>query len=152
MTCEFPANTVLVSYRRGCRCGRCRAGHAEKHREYSQRYVERNRERRLASVRAWQERNADKHRANRRNDQARRRARIRGCEVSERDRDLVARIYALCPAGYEVDHIVPLSKGGAHSPGNLQYMKAAENWRKSSRTTWIAKNGTVIPWRSIVKR
>lgn len=41
--------------------------------------------------------------------------------------------YAKCPDGYEVDHIIPISKGGAHTLSNLQYLTKAENRRKSNK-------------------
>lgn len=39
------------------------------------------------------------------------------------------------PAGvqYEVDHIKPLSKGGAHHPDNLQIITAEENRKKAAK-------------------
>ncbi len=41
--------------------------------------------------------------------------------------------YANCPKGYEVDHIIPISKGGLHSLSNLQYLPKEENRRKSNK-------------------
>ena len=41
--------------------------------------------------------------------------------------------YANCPIGYEVDHIIPISKGGLHSLSNLQYLPWLENRRKSNK-------------------
>ena len=41
--------------------------------------------------------------------------------------------YYNCPPGYEVDHIIPLSKGGPHSLENLQYLTREENRRKSNK-------------------
>ena len=41
--------------------------------------------------------------------------------------------YFNCPVGYEVDHIVPISKGGLHSLENLQYLTASDNRRKSNK-------------------
>jgi 5-methylcytosine-specific restriction endonuclease McrA len=34
---------------------------------------------------------------------------------------------------YEVDHIIPISKGGKHSLSNLQYLTKEENRRKSNK-------------------
>ena len=42
-------------------------------------------------------------------------------------------IYEYRPEGYEVDHIIPLSKGGLHHEDNLQYLTKSENCRKGNR-------------------
>jgi len=42
-------------------------------------------------------------------------------------------IYLDCPSGHEVDHIIPVSKGGLHSPENLQYLTISENRKKSNK-------------------
>ena len=36
---------------------------------------------------------------------------------------------------HEVDHIIPLSKGGLHHPSNLQVLTAEENRKKSNKIT-----------------
>lgn len=41
--------------------------------------------------------------------------------------------YANCPIGYEVDHIIPISKGGLHCIDNLQYLTISENRKKSNK-------------------
>ena len=41
--------------------------------------------------------------------------------------------YVNCPDGHEVDHIVPVSKGGLHCLSNLQYLTVSENRRKSNK-------------------
>ena len=41
--------------------------------------------------------------------------------------------YINCPTGYEVDHIMPISKGGLHSIENLQYLTISENRKKSNK-------------------
>jgi len=41
--------------------------------------------------------------------------------------------YANCPIGYEVDHIIPISKGGLHTLSNLQYLTIKENRQKSNK-------------------
>ena len=51
------------------------------------------------------------------------------------DADLTAikEFYMNCPKGYEVDHIIPISKGGAHSIDNLQYLTISENRSKGNK-------------------
>lgn len=51
------------------------------------------------------------------------------------NKEKVKQIYLNCPVGYEVDHIIPLSKGGWHHEDNLQYLTVEENRRKGNR--WI---------------
>ena len=41
--------------------------------------------------------------------------------------------YLNCPEGHEVDHIIPISKGGLHCLENLQYLTISENRRKSNK-------------------
>lgn len=43
------------------------------------------------------------------------------------------KIYLDCPDGHEVDHIIPVSKGGLHCPENLQYLTIRENRKKSNK-------------------
>jgi hypothetical protein len=45
----------------------------------------------------------------------------------------IQEFYLNCPTGYEVDHIIPISKGGPHSLENLQYLTKAENRKKSNK-------------------
>ena len=49
------------------------------------------------------------------------------------DRKAIQEFYANCTKGYEVDHIVPISKGGLHHIDNLQYLTITENRRKSNK-------------------
>ncbi len=50
------------------------------------------------------------------------------------NKDKIKKIYENCPQGYEVDHIIPLSKGGLHHEDNLQYLTVNENRSKGNRT------------------
>jgi len=49
------------------------------------------------------------------------------------DINKINEIYRNCPPGYEVDHIIPLSKGGKHHEDNLQYLTIKENRSKNNR-------------------
>jgi 5-methylcytosine-specific restriction endonuclease McrA len=63
---------------------------------------------------------------------ARRRARIRNQtpKLSEEEKIKLQNFYLNCPAGCEVDHIIPLAKGGLHHPDNLQILTMTENRKK----------------------
>jgi 5-methylcytosine-specific restriction endonuclease McrA len=41
--------------------------------------------------------------------------------------------YDRVPAGYEVDHIVPLSRGGADEPYNMRLLTESEHHQKTAR-------------------
>ena len=49
------------------------------------------------------------------------------------DKQALRDFYANCPEGYEVDHIIPISKGGKHSIENLQYLTKKDNRAKSNK-------------------
>jgi 5-methylcytosine-specific restriction endonuclease McrA len=49
------------------------------------------------------------------------------------DNETIKQIYLNCPKGYEVDHIIPVSKGGKHHQDNLQYLPIIENRRKKDK-------------------
>lgn len=63
------------------------------------------------------------------------RYRAKKYRVLSSDADLakIKEIYRNCPEGYEVDHIIPLSKGGKHHQDNLQYLTIRENRSKGNR-------------------
>lgn len=49
------------------------------------------------------------------------------------DHEKIREFYANCPPGHEVDHKVPISRGGLHHQDNLQYLPVLENRRKSNK-------------------
>lgn len=49
------------------------------------------------------------------------------------NKEVIKEFYRNCPDGYEVDHIIPLSKGGLHHEDNLQYLTVAENRSKGNK-------------------
>ena len=59
------------------------------------------------------------------------------CEdLSWEEKKMIGEFYKNCPLGYEVDHIVPVSKGGKHKLSNLQYLTMKENRSKSDNLNW----------------
>lgn len=52
------------------------------------------------------------------------------------DFEKIKQIYLECPEGYEVDHIIPISKGGLHHQDNLQYLTISENRKKSNKLNY----------------
>lgn len=61
------------------------------------------------------------------------RAKLRDQTPLDADRAAIQEFYAKCPKGYEVDHIVPISKGGLHTLENLQYLTVSQNRSKSNK-------------------
>ena len=61
------------------------------------------------------------------------RAKLRNQTPENADRKSIREFYANCPKGYEVDHIIPISKGGLHILENLQYLSISENRKKSNK-------------------
>lgn len=54
----------------------------------------------------------------------------------------IKEIYANCPEGYEVDHRIPISKGGLHHQDNLQYLLMSDNRRKSNKLNWVSEKNS----------
>ena len=54
-------------------------------------------------------------------------------ELTEDDKKRLQKFYLDCPKGYEVDHIIPIAKGGLHHPDNLQIITISENRKKGSK-------------------
>ena len=59
------------------------------------------------------------------------------CEnISWEEMELIGEFYRNCPLGYEVDHIIPISRGGKHCLSNLQYLTRLENAKKGYKLNW----------------
>jgi len=65
--------------------------------------------------------------------QSRYRAKKYRTMASDADHEKIKQIYLNCPAGHEVDHIIPVSRGGLHHEDNLQYLPILANRRKGNR-------------------
>lgn len=115
----------------------------------SRAYYEAHKDEHRARDRAWKLANADKVREMARLHQQNRRALKMGAAIGEIDLDALWEeqrgICALCGHPIDraipwpdrlsasVDHIVPLSKGGAHAQHNLQWTHLGENSAKGAR-------------------
>ena len=77
------------------------------------------------------------------------RARKMSATCPTADLKLIRKIIESCPKGYDVDHIVSLSKGGLHHQDNLQYLPASENRRKGNRDVY--DESLVVRWQDILK-
>ena len=73
------------------------------------------------------------HRGARNERSANYRAQLRRQTPEDADRIAIKEFYTNCPVGHEVDHIIPISKGGLHTMSNLQYLTMSENRKKGSK-------------------
>lgn len=127
----------------------------EYHRRRSREYAARNTQSRSAYSKRWMTvpKNREKRNARQRAraklnpetvayKRSMRRARERGATppLSRPQRQVIAALYAASRrvskclgVQFHVDHIVPLSKGGAHTPENLQILPASVNLRKGAK-------------------
>ena len=123
------------SVRRRSECSECK-------KSYERLYRERNRDAYNAEKRAWAEKNRKKRRMSQRASESRRRASqlsagVFEVTVSDLNRlmrqSCAARHLSHCDGEKQVDHIVPIAKGGRHSVGNLQILCARHNAQKHDK-------------------
>lgn len=88
-------------------------------------------------------------RAMRRAHNAARKAAMKLSGLPDAVRDLIVRIYAACPTGYQVDHKIPLAAGGEHLPHNLQYLPADVNNAKRARVDFDTSH-VALSWQDLL--
>jgi hypothetical protein len=72
-------------------------------------------------------------------NKAKYRARLKNQIPPNADLESIREFYRNCPPGYEVDHIIPISKGGLHTLENLQYLTKSDNCSKGAKLNWMPK-------------
>ena len=108
----------------------------EKMQEYKRQWKLRNKEKYAKYVAEYDR----KTQATRNAREALRRARLLEQTPNNANLDVIESIYKMCRRRsqvegiqYEVDHIIPLSKGGLHHEDNLQIITAHQNRVKSAK-------------------
>ena len=92
-------------------------------------YRERTKESKKEYDRIYASENKEKKNSN----WARRRAMLLNQTPGDANNMWIDMIYDYRPEGYEVDHIIPLARGGLHHEDNLQYLTCSENRSKGAR-------------------
>lgn len=83
-------------------------------------------------------------RARQRESYARYAARKKYQTPADADLTAIKEFYKNCPIGHEVDHVIPISKGGLHSIKNLQYLTISENRRKHNKLNWQPRDDSNV--------
>lgn len=103
---------------------------------YNRRYYEENKEAFIAGVKDWIKRNPERRKVYRNNRRAAE-GRVSKTEVdhiraAQKAKCAICRV-GLSKAGEHIDHIVPLSRGGANISANIQLLCPTCNYRKGSK-------------------
>lgn len=101
--------------------------------EYQRLHDGKAQERNRARTKQWKKDNWDSYKAY----LASRKKRVKQATPPWADLKAIREFYYNCPAGYHVDHIIPLNGkniSGLHVMENLQYLPALENLKKSNKS------------------
>jgi 5-methylcytosine-specific restriction endonuclease McrA len=129
---------------------RRRESDPEGYAEYQRQYNIRNRERKSAQTRAWRAKNPDRSRENAMRAWYKRWARFKAVEHEDLDRwDIYERDGARCylcgedihRKDFELDHIIPLAKGGGHIRGNVAATHKSCNRSKGAKEVGAVRSG-----------
>lgn len=124
-----------------------RAANPDEHKAVLRKSYAKHKDRRNAECREYQKNNPDLVRQHRRN----RKARVRNAEGTHTAADVTALFESQngkcvgcetdLAAGYHVDHIVPIARGGSNWPGNLQLLCPFCNLSKKDKLMdeWLAQ-------------
>ena len=142
---------------------------AERIAEYQKQYRKDNKERMLQLNREWRENNQERYQEYMKEyyeqhyqenkayyvaKDIKRRKKRAAQTPDYANINLMNKIYAECPEGYHVDHMIPLANGGLHWESNLCYLPAEINLSKGSKR--IEEFGTqefcqhVIYWQDLL--
>lgn len=105
----------------------------ENQRKHNNRWNNANREKLHECQKKYRESEKGKLAAQKRNALRARRHRELVKLLTDEEKIEVQLFYMNCPLGYEVDHIIPISKGGRHHVENLQYLTPEENRSKGNK-------------------
>jgi len=142
---NFP-HGLFAGYRAGCKCYACIKANRNLKKEYHAKHQGPGSEYAERQAKLKREyRQTIKGKAIYKSSNARRKQLIK--QIIEPK--LVAKIYQYCPKGYQVDHIMPLSKGGMHEPHNLQYLPSQINNKKHSNVNYDCKK-YALAWINII--
>lgn len=148
---DFP-HGECAGYRAGCRCESCTEEYKISFRIYLRKHRAPGTPGGIKKAKSNAlYRKSQKGLISSRKGNATRAARKKNAVISttQADQKLIRLIYSYCPDGHEVDHIIPLSKNGSHTPENLQYLPMRVNRQKLNHDDFDV-SGYVVRWQDIL--